>query len=129
LPSPEELRSSDKAKAVDIDAQLQALDAADDHSLNVSDSFNHESQDILLSLSSSHIFSRYLQTSLSFSDVLSPNDDASTKPTMAVTDSGPLRMRIKSSSRTDADLSTHHFDTWQSPINNMSQEANQKSVV
>eukprot|EP00804_Cyclotella_cryptica_P005965 CCRYP_000220-RB/>CCRYP_000220-RB protein AED:0.08 eAED:0.08 QI:138/1/1/1/0.75/0.8/5/147/841 len=100
LPSAEELRSSDKSKDVDIDAQLQALDATDDNSLN---------------------------TSLSFSDVLSPNDDASTKPTMAVTDSGPLRMRIKSSSRTDADLSTHHFDTWQSPINNMSQEANTNS--
>ncbi len=55
LPSPEELRSSDKSKAVDIDAQLQALDAADDHSLNVSDCCNHESYDVLLLLSSSHI--------------------------------------------------------------------------
>jgi len=31
----------------------------------------------------------------------------------AVTDSGPLRMRLKTTSK---DLSTHHFDAWQSPM-------------
>jgi hypothetical protein len=105
---------------VDIDAQLEAVGATDDHSLHVSIGcwnlrYNY--------FNFAHICTRILlQTSLSFSDVLSPNDDASTKPTMAVTDSGPLRMRIKSSSRTEADLSTHHFDGWQSPINHSQPE-------
>ena len=47
---------------------------------------------------------------------------------MAVTLSGPLRMRIKSSIRMEEpDLSTHHFDAWQSPDNNLSQTDDNKS--
>jgi len=68
------------------------------------------------------IFKSNSQTTLSFSDVLSPNDDIASKTIAAVTDSGPLRMRTKSSTiRTDADLSTHHFDAWASPAKTMSQ--------
>jgi len=64
-----------------------------------------------------------INANFSFSDVvLSPRrsprnqqvgDDSHTKVlAMAVTDSGPLRMRLKTTSK---DLSTHHFDAWQSP--------------
>jgi len=64
-----------------------------------------------------------INANFSFSDVvLSPRrsprnhqvgDDSHTKVlAMAVTDSGPLRMRLKMTSK---DLSTHHFDAWQSP--------------
>ena len=62
-----------------------------------------------------------IQTTFSFSDVLSPRqeDDCSKVLATAVTDSGPLRMRMKS---TNTDLSTHHFDVWQSPIGNLSQD-------
>ncbi|KAL3808079.1 hypothetical protein ACHAXA_006841 [Cyclostephanos tholiformis] len=63
-----------------------------------------------------------IQATFSFSDVLSPRqeDDCSRVLAHAVTDSGPLRMRLKS---TNTDLSTHHFDAWQSPIGNLSQSA------
>lgn len=63
-----------------------------------------------------------IQTTFSFSDVLSPrpDDDCSKVLATAVTDSGPLRLRLKS---TNTDLSTHHFDAWQSPITNLSQGA------
>jgi hypothetical protein len=63
-----------------------------------------------------------IQTTFSFSDVLSPRteDDCSKVLATAVTDSGPLRQRLKS---TNTDLSTHHFDAWQSPIGNLSQGA------
>ena len=71
-----------------------------------------------------------IQTTFSFSDVLSPrpDDDCSKVLATAVTDSGPLRMRLKS---TNTDLSTHHFDAWQSPIGNLSQgaaKASEKSI-
>ena len=57
-----------------------------------------------------------IQSSFSFSDVLSP-DEKSNHSTAAVTDSGPLRMRSTSTTK-DVDLSTHHFDAWQSPAGN-----------
>jgi hypothetical protein len=66
-----------------------------------------------------------INTTFSFSDVLSPtkhHDDKIDKVhATAVTDSGhgPLRMRLKA---TNTDFSTHHFDAWQSPIGNLSQE-------
>jgi len=53
-----------------------------------------------------------IKTTLSFSDIDSPQEETVTKPSLVVTDSGPLRMRMKSRS---TDHSTHHFDTWQSP--------------
>lgn len=59
-----------------------------------------------------------INTAFSFSDVLSPHkeEDPTDKVlAVAVTDSGPLRMRFKG----NADLSTHHFDAWQSPAGNM----------
>lgn len=56
-----------------------------------------------------------IQSSFSFSD-LSPNEK-SNHSTAAVTDSGPLRMRSTSTTK-DVDLSTHHFDAWQSPSGN-----------
>lgn len=63
-----------------------------------------------------------INTAFSFSDVLSPckhEDDYDKVQATAVTDSGPLRMRLKAS---DTDFSTHHFDAWQSPMGNLSQE-------
>ena len=58
-----------------------------------------------------------INTTFSFSDVLvSPEEEQTTAH--AVTDSGPLRMRLKSNN----DLSTHHFDTWGSPTCDLSQE-------
>jgi len=54
-----------------------------------------------------------LHASFSFSDMLSPEDDAERINRSVVTDSGPLRMRLKTSG--GVDLSTHHFDTWESP--------------
>ena len=62
-----------------------------------------------------------IQSSFSFSDVLSHDDCCNASKFLvsaAVTDSGPLQMRLKS---TNKDLSTHHFDAWQSPIGNLSQ--------
>jgi len=58
-----------------------------------------------------------LQTAFSFSDVLSPKQDQDHSKilTTAVTDSGPLRMRLKYTN-INTDLSTHHFDTWSSPM-------------
>jgi len=61
-----------------------------------------------------------INTTFSFSDVLSPKkrsppqeeEDSNKVLATAVTDSGPLRMRLKNTSK---DLSTHHFDAWQSP--------------
>ena len=55
-----------------------------------------------------------LHASFSFSDMLSPEEDAERINRSVVTDSGPLRMRLKTAS--GVDLSTHHFDAWQSPI-------------
>lgn len=74
-----------------------------------------------------------INATFSFSDVLSPtkhphddDDDRDHHPKVqatAVTDSGPLRMRLKANSTNEiADFSTHHFDAWQSPIGNLSQE-------
>ena len=66
-----------------------------------------------------------INTTFSFSDVLSPtkhhDDEIDKVHATAVTDSGhgPLRMRLKA---TSTDFSTHHFDAWQSPIGNLSQE-------
>lgn len=64
-----------------------------------------------------------INANFSFSDVvLSPRQSPSKKPegvddqtkvlAKAVTDSGPLRMRLKTTSK---DLSTHHFDAWETP--------------
>lgn len=55
-----------------------------------------------------------ISNTFSFSDVLSPEDDPMklVPHATAVTDSGPLRMRQKV---TNKDLSTHHFDAWESP--------------
>jgi len=64
-----------------------------------------------------------INTNFSFSDVLSPQqspsqqeEDCTKVLATAVTDSGPLRMRLKMTSK---DLSTHHFDAWQSPTSNI----------
>jgi hypothetical protein len=54
-----------------------------------------------------------LHASFSFSDMLSPEEDAERLNRSIVTDSGPLRMRPKTAG--GIDLSTHHFDTWDSP--------------
>jgi len=54
-----------------------------------------------------------LHASFSFSDMLSPEEDAERINRSVVTDSGPLRMRLKTAG--GVDLSTHHFDTWESP--------------
>jgi hypothetical protein len=54
-----------------------------------------------------------LHATFSFSDMLSPEEDAERLNRSIVTDSGPLRMRLKNAS--GVDLSTHHFDTWESP--------------
>ena len=57
-----------------------------------------------------------LHASFSFSeDLLSPEDDAGGEKfnRFVVTDSGPLRMRLKTAG--GIDLSTHHFDAWESP--------------
>jgi len=54
-----------------------------------------------------------LHASFSFSDMLSPEEDAEKVNRSIVTDSGPLRMRPKTEG--GIDLSTHHFDTWESP--------------
>jgi hypothetical protein len=45
--------------------------------------------------------------------MLSPEEDAEKVNRSIVTDSGPLRMRPKTEG--GIDLSTHHFDTWESP--------------
>lgn len=54
-----------------------------------------------------------LHASFSFSDMLSPEEDVERINRTVVTDSGPLRMRLKAAG--GVDLSTHHFDTWESP--------------
>mmetsp|Transcript_29811 Transcript_29811/g.72033 ORF Transcript_29811/g.72033 Transcript_29811/m.72033 type:complete len:922 (+) Transcript_29811:218-2983(+) len=69
-----------------------------------------------------------IHTAFSFSDVLSPKkqeEDDNKVIAMAVTDSGPLRMRLKA---TNTDLSTHHFDAWQSPDRDLSQDEHPKGV-
>ena len=62
-----------------------------------------------------------ITAAFSFSDVLSPKEKEGAKmPIPVVTDSGPMRMRLKNINK---DLSTHHFDAWQSPTGDLSQEA------
>ena len=65
-----------------------------------------------------------INTTFSFSDVLSPQkEEKATKGekiiATAVTDSGPLRMRLKGVT----DFSTHHFESWKSPGQGLSQDA------
>ncbi len=70
-----------------------------------------------------------INATFSFSDVLSPakhDDDYDKVQATAVTDSGPLRMRLKA---TDTDFSTHHFDAWQSPIGNLSQDQEMTAIL
>jgi len=54
-----------------------------------------------------------LHSTFSFSDMLSPEEDMDRLNRSVVTDSGPLRMRLKNAG--GVDLSTHHFDAWESP--------------
>ncbi|KAL7531656.1 hypothetical protein ACHAXR_005540, partial [Thalassiosira sp. AJA248-18] len=67
-----------------------------------------------------------INAAFSFSDVLSSptkqEEECDKKKILAtaVTDSGPLRMRLKN---TNKDLSTHHFDAWESPTSDLSQDA------
>ncbi len=60
-----------------------------------------------------------LHASFSFSDMLSPEEDSERINRSVVTDSGPLRMRLKTAG--GVDLSTHHFDTWESPTKKASE--------
>lgn len=127
LPTADELRSEKKSNDADIDAQLMAVGAGDEHAIHVSSNVQIIVTFAISAPDKLNMYASFLsKESLSFSDVLSPNDE--TKQAMAVTHSGPLRMRIKSSIRMEEpDLSTHHFDAWQSPDNHMSQPEETKS--
>jgi len=107
LPSTEEMSKRTKSKINFPDLDIKPSSSASAVPMTVS---QEEGKDDISGIA------QVISTSLSFSevDVVSPQDETSTKPSNpVVTDSGPLRMRIKSISR-DADLSTHHFDAWQS---------------